>query len=467
MRSSAPGRSSLAERSAQPSRSPGRASAHAAHEYVHSGDASGESFALSRVTSRDPGRARATAGSTREPRQVPVRGPRPRDQPARLLARLRERLWRMGEHRTKRGSRAAPSRSRCASRSPPARCRSCQEARPPQAFREVFSVDVDPRGRVRRPLGRLPGRASGPCRRAAPPREKVDLLLLGDGYTAAEMDKWHADAKRLTETLFAETPFKQRRADFNVWAIDAPADESGVSRPSRGDLPPLAVRRGLRRVRLGALRARVERALARARGHGALRVRRGGRERPHVRRRRHPQPLRDRRRGQRLHAVRVRARVRPPLRGPRRRVLHLARSPTRRPASASSHGSRTPPPTRGPPSGPTSSRPAHAAADALGEGRVRGDRAARSRRAAGRSGRKPGPRPRWRPSSARRAARTAPLLAGGPHGLGVGAYEGALYEAKGYYRPRADCLMFTRNAVGFCPVCRREIERVIDQYAAR
>jgi len=64
------------------------------------------------------------------------------------------------------------------------------------------------------------------------------------------------------------------------------------------------------------------------------------------------------------------------------------------------------------------------------------------------------------------AARTGPLLAGGPHGLGVGAYEGALYEAKGYYRPRADCVMFTRNAVGFCPVCRRAIERVIDQYSA-
>jgi len=47
----------------------------------------------------------------------------------------------------------------------------------------------------------------------------------------------------------------------------------------------------------------------------------------------------------------------------------------------------------------------------------------------------------------------------------VSAYEGALYEAKGYYRPRADCIMFTRNAVGFCPVCRRALEQVIDLYA--
>ena len=61
------------------------------------------------------------------------------------------------------------------------------------------------------------------------------------------------------------------------------------------------------------------------------------------------------------------------------------------------------------------------------------------------------------------SARTAPLLARSRPG--VGAFEGAMYRAKGYFRPRADCIMFTRNPVGFCPVCRRAIEQVIDQYA--
>ena len=67
-----------------------------------------------------------------------------------------------------------------------------------------------------------------------PPRDKVDLLLLGDGYTAAEMGKWHADAKRLADILFSVSPFKERKADFNVWAVDTPSDESGVARPSDG-----------------------------------------------------------------------------------------------------------------------------------------------------------------------------------------------------------------------------------------
>ena len=47
----------------------------------------------------------------------------------------------------------------------------------------------------------------------------------------------------------------------------------------------------------------------------------------------------------------------------------------------------------------------------------------------------------------------------------VGAFEGANYEAKGYYRPQVDCIMFTRNDVPFCAVCRRAIERVIDLYS--
>ena len=34
-----------------------------------------------------------------------------------------------------------------------------------------------------------------------------------------------------------------------------------------------------------------------------------------------------------------------------------------------------------------------------------------------------------------------------------------MYEARGYYRPQADCVMFTRNEVPFCAVCRRALEQ--------
>jgi hypothetical protein len=57
------------------------------------------------------------------------------------------------------------------------------------------------------------------------------------------------------------------------------------------------------------------------------------------------------------------------------------------------------------------------------------------------------------------------LLGVEKHARRVGAFEGAMYRAKGLYRPTVDCIMFTRDRVGFCPVCRRTIERVIDLYA--
>ncbi len=45
----------------------------------------------------------------------------------------------------------------------------------------------------------------------------------------------------------------------------------------------------------------------------------------------------------------------------------------------------------------------------------------------------------------------------------IGAFEGARYEARGYYRPAANCIMFTR-ADYFCEVCRRALNAAIDTY---
>ena len=57
------------------------------------------------------------------------------------------------------------------------------------------------------------------------------------------------------------------------------------------------------------------------------------------------------------------------------------------------------------------------------------------------------------------------MLGAEPYAGKVGVFEGAGYQSKGLYRPQADCIMFTRDEVGFCAVCRRAIKRVIDLYA--
>jgi hypothetical protein len=66
------------------------------------------------------------------------------------------------------------------------------------------------------------------------PAHKVDLLIMGDGYTRDEQDVFIARARELADLLFSTSPFKERRSDFNVWALAPPAAESGVSRPSTG-----------------------------------------------------------------------------------------------------------------------------------------------------------------------------------------------------------------------------------------
>ncbi len=48
------------------------------------------------------------------------------------------------------------------------------------------------------------------------------------------------------------------------------------------------------------------------------------------------------------------------------------------------------------------------------------------------------------------------------HAGKVGAFEGAGYEARGLYRPEAECIMGSRKITTFCRVCQRAINRIID-----
>ncbi len=89
------------------------------------------------------------------------------------------------------------------------------------------------------------------CTTPADPTTKLDLLILGDGYTASERRKFERDARRLTDVLFATSPFKERKADINVWGLVPPAAQQSIT--TRRALPPLASRRYLRCVRLRAL----------------------------------------------------------------------------------------------------------------------------------------------------------------------------------------------------------------------
>ena len=102
------------------------------------------------------------------------------------------------------------------------------------AFREVWTTLVDPEDMfIDRSKPASPGTLLS-IEKNGEPEEKVDFLILGDGYKASELPKFEKDARRLMELLFQASPFRERRKDFNVWALAPPAAESGISRPSSG-----------------------------------------------------------------------------------------------------------------------------------------------------------------------------------------------------------------------------------------
>ena len=105
---------------------------------------------------------------------------------------------------------------------------------PKNVFLDIWTTNIDPADQF---VDRSKLAAPAPLitiQKMGEPEKKVDFLILGDGYTAAEAQKFEADARRLTEVLFATSPFKENRRRFNVWALCPPAAESGISRPSTG-----------------------------------------------------------------------------------------------------------------------------------------------------------------------------------------------------------------------------------------
>ena len=58
------------------------------------------------------------------------------------------------------------------------------------------------------------------------------------------------------------------------------------------------------------------------------------------------------------------------------------------------------------------------------------------------------------------------LLGSAEYAGRVGTFEEANYEARGYFRPQTDCVMFTRDEMPFCAVCHHAIEQILDLYSA-
>ena len=90
-------------------------------------------------------------------------------------------------------------------------------------FQRVWEMPIDPAERKVNPAPDKASHAVFTIRENGTPAEQVDIVMLGDGYTAAEMDKFRNDALRLSDELLAVEPFRSRAADISIRAVETPS----------------------------------------------------------------------------------------------------------------------------------------------------------------------------------------------------------------------------------------------------
>lgn len=65
-------------------------------------------------------------------------------------------------------------------------------------------------------------------------QNRVDIVIMGDGYTAAELTKYQNDTLNFVQKFFQEEPFKEYQRYFNIHRVDVISNQSGASHPERG-----------------------------------------------------------------------------------------------------------------------------------------------------------------------------------------------------------------------------------------
>lgn len=66
------------------------------------------------------------------------------------------------------------------------------------------------------------------------PRSCIDVVVIAEGYTAAEMDRFRADADEAVKAIFSHKPFADMRGRMNFLAVMPVSEHSGVSVPRKG-----------------------------------------------------------------------------------------------------------------------------------------------------------------------------------------------------------------------------------------
>lgn len=66
------------------------------------------------------------------------------------------------------------------------------------------------------------------------PHRMVDVVILAEGYTINEREKFKSDAEQMVAKIFTYEPYKSQASNFNFYAVFSPSVESGIDEPRAG-----------------------------------------------------------------------------------------------------------------------------------------------------------------------------------------------------------------------------------------
>jgi hypothetical protein len=103
-----------------------------------------------------------------------------------------------------------------------------------QTHKTLLDVEIDPDAYTINKEPLVAGVKVFEVQKSGDPHTKVDVAIVAEGYTAGEEAKLQADLHRFAKILFSQEPFASAQEQFNLRGVWKPSEESGCDEPSRG-----------------------------------------------------------------------------------------------------------------------------------------------------------------------------------------------------------------------------------------
>jgi len=103
-----------------------------------------------------------------------------------------------------------------------------------QSLREIYRVRIDPEHySIRRePLDDQAVIVT--AHEGGDPHNRVDVVILGEGYTADQTAKFEKDVNHFAAVMLGHEPYKSLADQFNIRGVMTPSQDPGCDEPSRG-----------------------------------------------------------------------------------------------------------------------------------------------------------------------------------------------------------------------------------------